>query len=155
MVRILHKVISLMSALLVAIALLLGTIYLYNNSIASEVLAELTRIPLPINCKQLESAAVPGKMFGNGNGMQYIGAILFSSDMQMEAIESHFIAYNPNIFVMEFKNASQTLGNVFKNQYTPETLQNAYIAVLCASQENGMISSDIIGSILNCDPRGH
>ena len=64
-----------------------------NNAVALGVENELKRIPLPADTELVESTSKSGKLVGNGNGMQYFGAILIKSDLLPEELDAYYQAY--------------------------------------------------------------
>ena len=67
--------------ILAAVVLIGGvvSIPLINNHTAYKVEKTLCEIPLPEETELIESLSQAGKLTGNGNGMQYFGAILVKS----------------------------------------------------------------------------
>ena len=70
-----------------------------NDGIARNVEKELRAVDLPENVELLDSVSVAGKVSGNGNGMQYFGAILVSGDISEEELEKHYGAYIKDVEV--------------------------------------------------------
>ena len=62
------------------------SIPLINNHTAYKVEKELCETPLPEKTELIESISRAGKLTGNGNGMQYFGAILIRSDLSLEEL---------------------------------------------------------------------
>ncbi len=83
----------------VALVLLaLVTVFLFvsprvNDAFASKIQKELAEIPLPENTEFVESISKAGKLTGNGNGMQFFGAILIKSDLSLEELNDYYSAY--------------------------------------------------------------
>lgn len=75
--------------ILVAVVLTGGVISipLINNHTAYEVEKALCEIPLPEETEWIESLLQTGKLMGNGNGMQYFGAILIRSELSLEELD--------------------------------------------------------------------
>ena len=44
----------------------------------------------------IESLSQAGKLTGNGNGMQYFGAILIRSDLSLEELDAYYSGYRSN-----------------------------------------------------------
>ena len=44
----------------------------------------------------IESISRAGKLTGNGNGMQYFGAILIRSDLSLEELDAYYSRYRSN-----------------------------------------------------------
>ena len=56
----------------------------------------LCEIPLPEETELIESLSQAGKLTGNGNGMQYFGAILIRSDLSLEELDAYYSRYRSN-----------------------------------------------------------
>ena len=69
-----------------------------NNAIALGVEKELKALPLPQNTELIESTSKAGKLVGNGNGMQYFGAILIKSDLSPEELDAYYQEYRTGQF---------------------------------------------------------
>ena len=74
---------------LVAVVLIGGVISIsfINNNIAYKVEKELCETPLPEKTELIESISRAGKLTGNGNGMQYFGAILIQSELSLKELD--------------------------------------------------------------------
>ena len=84
--------------MLVAVVLIGGVISIsfINNNIAYKVEKELCETPLPEKTELIESISRAGKLTGNGNGMQYFGAILIRSDLSLEELDAYYSGYRSN-----------------------------------------------------------
>ena len=84
--------------MLVAVVLIGGVISvpLINNYTAYKVEKALCEIPLPEETELIESLSQAGKLTGNGNGMQYFGAILIRSELSLEELETYYSDYRSN-----------------------------------------------------------
>ena len=84
--------------MLVAVVLIGGVISvpLINNYTAYKVEKALYEIPLPEETELIESLSQAGKLTGNGNGMQYFGAILIRSELSLEELETYYSDYRSN-----------------------------------------------------------
>ena len=65
-----------------------------NNAIALGVENDLKSLPLPEKTEQVESTSTAGKLVGNGNGMQYFGAILIKSDLDSDVLVAYYADYD-------------------------------------------------------------
>lgn len=63
---------------------------LVNNHSAKEVERRLVSTALPDNTEIVESLSKAGKLVGNGNGMQYFGAMLIKSELGLEELEAYY-----------------------------------------------------------------
>lgn len=61
-----------------------------NNRIASGLENALLAYPLPENTEIIDSTSVAAKVSGNGNGMQYFGAILVKSSLSEEELQEYY-----------------------------------------------------------------
>ena len=72
---------------ILAAVVLIGSVIsipLINNHTAYKVEKALCEIPLPEETELIESLSQAGKLTGNGNGMQYFGAILIRSEFDKQ-----------------------------------------------------------------------
>ena len=84
--------------ILAAVVLIGGVISipLINNYTAYKVERVLCDISLPEEAELIESLSQAGKLTGNGNGMQYFGAILIKSELSLEELETYYSDYRSN-----------------------------------------------------------
>ena len=84
--------------ILAAVVLIGGSlsIPLLNNHIAYKVEKALCEIPMPEETELIESLSQAGKLTGNGNGMQYFGAILIRSELSLEELDAYYSDYRSN-----------------------------------------------------------
>ncbi len=80
-------IVAVMFVVLVAIPF---TVAIVNDSLAARTLKEIKNIELPENSKILSEYAVAGKVSGNGNGMQYFGAVLLESELSEEELRTYY-----------------------------------------------------------------
>lgn len=87
---------------MVAVALLLlffaVGIPIINNAVALDIEGQLKKLPLPQNTTIIESTSVATKMAGNGNGMQYFGAVLLKSDRSLSELYDHYRPYRRGLY---------------------------------------------------------
>ena len=90
-----------MKKVLVIIVLAVAIIFLsvliaapiVNDNIAKKMANELVDLPLPNNTEYVESIHKAGKLVGNGNGMQYFGAILIKSDLSLDELKEYYLEF--------------------------------------------------------------
>lgn len=70
-----------------------------NDLLAKNVEKGLLEIALPENTQMVESVSKAGKLVGNGNGMQYFGAILIKSKQTLEELSAYYADVNADIVV--------------------------------------------------------
>ena len=68
----------------------------YNNYCAYNVEKMLCETPLPEQTELIEAISQTGKLTGNGNGMQYFGAILIKSELSLEELDAYYSEYRSN-----------------------------------------------------------
>ena len=78
------------------VSVLAGIVMLYivcpfiNNGEAKKVLNVLLSCDLPQQTILLDNVSAAGKLVGNGNGMQYFGAILIRSNLSEEELRDYY-----------------------------------------------------------------
>lgn len=84
---------------IIIVALLIGgfvSIPIINNYCAYKVEKELCETPLPERTEMIDSLSQAGKLTGNGNGIQYFGAILIKSELTLLELETYYSGYQSN-----------------------------------------------------------
>lgn len=78
--------------MLVAVLLIVGfvSIPFINNYSAYKVEKKLCETPLPEETVLIDSLSQAGKLTGNGNGMQYFGAILIRSELSLDELNAYY-----------------------------------------------------------------
>ena len=69
------------------------SIPIVNDYCAYMVKKELCATPLPENTQLIDSVSKAGKLTGNGNGIQYLGAILIQSELTTEQLDNYYSHY--------------------------------------------------------------
>lgn len=77
-----------------------------NDNAARKTAKALERLPLPSDTKWVETVYKAGKLVGNGNGMQYFGAILIKSELSLEELEEHYSKFEGKECVVEVQRGS-------------------------------------------------
>lgn len=67
-----------------------------NDNMAEKTANELADIPLPKSTELIESIHKAGKLVGNGNGMQYFGAILIKSELSLDELKEYYLDFADN-----------------------------------------------------------
>lgn len=80
----------------ISISLFGVVIPLVNNHYAKQVEKELRETPLPERTEIIDSVSLAGKLVGNGNGVQYFGAILLKSKLSLNDLEDYYSVYQKN-----------------------------------------------------------
>ena len=96
------KMLKRMAIPLIVIALIAGALIAIptvNNYSAYAVEKQLCSLSLPNQTERVESLSKAGKFVGNGNGMQYFGAILIRSDLSMDELLDHYQTALPGAVV--------------------------------------------------------
>lgn len=81
-----------------------------NDLYANGVRKELISLPRPENTELIDSFSRAGKLVGNGNGMQYFGAILLKSALTEDELDSFYEQYRG--FKLECVVEKQTGNNI-------------------------------------------
>ena len=88
--------ITIASAVFVAVFSLIIVIPIMNDNIAKKIANDILSVPLPENTTYIESKSIAGKLAGNGNGMQYLGAILIQSELALDTLQAYYSNYADN-----------------------------------------------------------
>lgn len=80
----------------ISISLFIVIIPLVNNLYAKQLERELRETPLPEKTEIIDSVSRSGKLVGNGNGIQYFGAILLKSKLSLNELEDYYSVYWKN-----------------------------------------------------------
>ncbi len=83
---------------IILITLFAVSVPIVNNITAAMVLSDIKKLPLPENTEYVEGISAAGKFTGNGNGMQYFGAILIKSELSLDELNSYYSDYRENEF---------------------------------------------------------
>ena len=127
--------IALIAVIVLPIALYSG-IVITNNCIADRIEKRLTAYELPEGTELVDSVSTAGKFNGNGNGMQYIGTIVVSSDLREDELKDYYSSVFDYIEV------------------TKESNDNCY-SIICMDDDRREIFGDFIVFLLDFDIRGH
>ncbi len=140
---------SVVVVFILAIILMIISIPLINNFQAYKVKKELLNIALPEKTEIVESLSKAGKLSGNGNGMQYFGAMLIRSDLPFEDLETYYAKYAENGWDGPF--VEKPNGQVFDVTNWPIRFsasidsQNYYIVYLWGGKSSVFLDFDIRG----------
>lgn len=149
------------AVLLIAIVVLpiisyLG-IVITNNIIADKIEKNLIAYELPANTKLVDSISIAGKLTGNGNGMQYMGAILVDTDLSKEELKEYYGLKFDYIEVREQETADIdfiNIGNYSFNDFSSENA-DSYYSITCWDDNRREKLGDFISELLDFDIRGH
>lgn len=64
-----------------------------NDISAKQVMKDIEAIPLPDHTQAVAKFSRAGKLVGNGNGMQFFGAVLLESELPLEELDQHYSSY--------------------------------------------------------------
>ena len=96
------KMLKRMAIPLIVIVLIAGVLIAIpavNNYSAYAVEKQLCGLSVPNQTERVESLSQAGKFVGNGNGMQYFGAILIRSELSMDELLVHYQTALPGAVV--------------------------------------------------------
>lgn len=127
------------------------SISISNNNISKNIEKELKSIPLPNNTELLDSISVSGKLTGNGNGMQYLGAILIKTELNKEDLENHYKNYRKSKWNCLIKKQNTEKidiiehGNYSFKNFNNNEREKYYIIYSWVNSKNEFLNSDIRG----------
>lgn len=123
---------------------------LINNRCAYMVEKKLCETPLPEKTEFIESLSRAGKLTGNGNGIQYFGAILIKSELSLEQLDSYYSPYRENAweYLVEKQSGQEVKGiDHEKLRFLEEIKTDSYYIVYAWGSSDSFFSE--------FDLRGH
>jgi hypothetical protein len=130
--------------------LFLIAVPIVNNNIARNTAKELSTIPLPDKTEYVERVSLAGKLVGNGNGMQYFGAILIKSELTLEELKTYYSNFANNEWECIVENQTDNRIQVIEHgklEFQSEINSNEYFIVYSWGNNNSVFD--------NFDLRGH
>lgn len=127
------------------------SINISNNNISKNIEKELKALPLPNNTELVDSIAVSGKLTGNGNGMQYLGAIFIKTELSQEDLENYYKNYRKNKWYCLIKKQNTEKidiiehGNYTFRNFNNDEAEKYYIIYSWGISNNEILQSDIRG----------
>lgn len=122
-----------------------------NNYIAYSIKKDLVEVSLPDKTELIDDLSSAGKLTGNGNGMQFFGAILIKSELTLEELNNFYSKYREDewSYIVE-KQVSNTIdflsGHLkFRALKADEELLNYYIVYTWGSSDYPLSELDIRG----------
>ena len=136
----------------VALVLLVVSTPFINNYIAYSIKKDLVEVSLPDKTELIDDLSSAGKLIGNGNGMQFFGAILIKSELTLEELKHFYSKYRENewSYIVE-KQVSNNIAFIehrdlkFKALKVDEQLINYYIVYTWGSSDYPLSDLDIRG----------
>ena len=126
-----------------------------NNFIADKIEKDLVSYELPPSTRLINSVSAAAKLTGNGNGMQYMGAILVDSDLSKEELKEHYSSEFDYIEVNEQETVNlDFIQNVSFNADI-ESGDKTYYSIICWDDNRREILGNLISELLDFDIRGH
>ena len=131
-------------------------IVLMNNEIANRTTEELANIQLPENTQMVDTISIAGKVSGNGNGMQYFGAVLLKTNLSEEELDTYYQQYrgNSSKFLIK-KQEKEKIEVIDKPGYYFQTFneedKEKYYILYSYGSADGIFLEDL----LELDLRGH
>ena len=126
-----------------------------NNSIANKIENDLVSYKLPINKKFVDSVSAAAKLTGNGNGMQYMGAILVDSNLSKEELKEHYSSEFDYIEVNEQETVNLEFIQTVSFDADIETGDKTYYSIICWDDNRREVFGNFISELLDFDIRGH
>ncbi len=83
-------VLIIILAVMIFVVVFYVSVPVVNDLHAKRVADKLSSLPLPEDTRIAEKTSAAGKLWGNGNGMQYMGAILIESGLTPEELEEFY-----------------------------------------------------------------
>ena len=129
-------------------------IVICNNMVADKIRVALIESPLPPKSGLLSSVAIAGKIYGCGNGMQYTGAIIISSSLELSDLFAYYKGVCNQAFVEKPKESQ--LAKFFNIPEIGGDEIDYYIVRITLDREDDILPfNSTEWAIRNHDIRGH
>jgi len=130
-------------------------IVMTNNYIADKIEKDLVSYQLPSNTKLVDSVSAAAKLTGNGNGMQYMGAILVDSDLSKEELKEYYSSEFDYIEVNEQETVNLDFIQSVSFDADIKLGDKTYYSIICWDDNRSEMFGDFISELLDFDIRGH
>ena len=154
--KILKRILVVLLSVLIVLPIIsyIG-IVITNNIIADKIEKDLVSYQLPSNTKLVDSVSAAAKLTGNGNGMQYMGAILVDSYLSKEELKEYYSSKFDYIEVNEQETVNlYFIQNVSFNADI-KSGDKTYYSIICWDDDRREKFGDFISELLDFDIRGH
>lgn len=148
MKKVLKSLIIILLALLIIFPFYIS---ISNDSVARKVEKELRDIELPVKTELIDSISIAGKLTGNGNGMQYFGAILLKTELNEDELAKYYEQYKKDEWSCLVKKQKTEKIDVLDHgvykfdNINKEEMEKYYIVYSWGSSENELLDIDIRG----------
>lgn len=150
MKKIIKIIIIIILILLIAFGIPLY-IKIGNDIIAKKIEVGIKNTKLPDNTEIIDSISIAGKLVGNGNGMQYFGAILIKTELSEFELNQHYKQYKNK--KLDYNIRKQTsdkielieLGSYKFKKFEEDEKEKYYIIYSWGSNNNELLNLDIRG----------
>lgn len=92
--------------------------YPINNMVAKNIITELKQNSLPEKTVVVEEKSIAARLCGNGDGVQYFGALLLKSELSLIDLDNYY---------SQFRNKDDC--NIVEHQYGQDIEQNEFPAL--------------------------
>ncbi len=131
-------------------------IVITNNCIADKIEKDLVKYQMPSDTELLDSISIAGKLSGNGNGMQYMGAILVKSNLSAEELREY---YDLDFDYIEVRKQENRTLDFIHHSYSfnnfPETQEISCYSIVCWDSNRKECFGEFVSELLDFDIRGH
>ena len=139
----------IVAAMFIVLVAIPFTIAIVNDLLAAHALNDIKALPLPENSKILSEYAVAGKVSGNGNGMQYFGAILIESEQDLASLQEHYHDVGSEYFISVKEQKSDMIDVLNRLHYFDGVddcdFENCYIVYGYGKGGNWFLDLDLRG----------
>lgn len=142
----------IISAVVILCAAFCVSVPVANDLHAKRVADELSALPLPENTRIAEKMSAAGKLWGNGNGTQYMGAILIESGLSLDELETFYSKSGIEYCSVSRQNEKEiTVTEHGKHSFSTEISSDDFYIVYALGKHDNFI----IQLFSELDLRGH
>ena len=153
----LKRVFSILLIVIIALPFVsYAGIVITNNCIADKIEKDLVKYQMPSGTELVDSISVANKLTGNGNGMQYMGAILVKSSLSAEELFEYYESSFDYIEVRKQENKTLDFDHLSYNfSKFPEAQDGSYYSIICWDSNRKELVGEYLSDFLDFDIRGH
>ena len=148
--------IIIVTVLLVLIASY-SSIVIANNIVAKNLEQDLLDCAIPVEIHIIDSVSIAKKTSGNGNGMQWHGALLVKSELTKDELTAYYenLITDDNLCISVSAQDSPLVFEQYKYHFKYYDPIDFYYCVMLSKNSISGLETSFFEKILNFDVRGH
>lgn len=134
-----------------------SSIVIANNIVARKLEQELLDCAIPNKTAIIDSISIANKTSGNGNGMQWYGALLIKSELTEDELTEYYenLIADDNLYISVSVQNSPLVFEQYKYHFEGFDEIDSYYCVMLSKNSISGLETSFSEKILNFDIRGH